>query len=131
MKSIEGLTHTFAHDVGKKYGVVVKGNSAILGWIVRHAASVLNRFMVKPSGRTALEELKLVRFDSPVLAFGENVLARRSGVPDNRLSSTWALDLAWQSGRDQRAHRRHSGRSDQSEDGEEATGGVAMGERAA
>ena len=41
----------------------------------------------KPSGRTAFEELKMVRFTSPVLQFGESVIARRSGVPDNRLSS--------------------------------------------
>ncbi len=32
----------------------------------------------------------MVRFASPVLQFGESVTARRSGVPDDRLSSAWA-----------------------------------------
>ncbi len=53
VKSVEGLTRPFARDAGKKYGVIVKGNLAILGWIVRHAAYVLNRFMVMSSPAAA------------------------------------------------------------------------------
>ncbi len=49
--------------------------------------------MLKLSGRTAHEDLKLSRHDSPMLAFGENALARRSGVPDNRLSSALSLGV--------------------------------------
>ncbi len=75
--------------------MAVKSKSAILGWIVRHAARRLRvqyvHVELKPSGRAALEELNLVRLDSRVLTFGENVLARRSGVPDNRLTSAWSL----------------------------------------
>ena len=93
VKTIEGLTRTFVHAIKKHYQVTVKGNSAILGWIVRHAAFIYNRFMVKPSGRTPIEELKLVRYDSPVLTFGEVVLGRMSGVPDNRLSSAWSVGI--------------------------------------
>ena len=65
----------------------------MLGWLVRHAAFVYNRFMLKESGRTPHEELKLVQYTSPLLCIGENVLARRSGVPDNRLSSAWVLGI--------------------------------------
>ena len=45
------------------------------------------------SGRTAFEELKMIQYMSPLLEFGENVLARRSGVPDNRLNSAWVSGL--------------------------------------
>jgi hypothetical protein len=71
VKSIESLTHTRVFQ--KHYNVTVKGDSAILGWIVRHAAFIYNRFMVKPTGRTPLEELKLIRYDSPVLASSERL----------------------------------------------------------
>ena len=77
VKGIEGLTRTFVHQIQKRCATVVKGNSAILGWIVRHAAFVYNRYMMKSNGRTAYEELKLCRYDYPVLKFGKNVLARR------------------------------------------------------
>ena len=93
VKNIEGLVRTMSSDIGDKYNTRVEANSAILGWIIRHAAWVQNRFVYKVSGRTAFEELKMVKYISPVLQFGESVLARRSGVPDNRLSSAWISGL--------------------------------------
>ena len=93
VKNIEGLVRTMSSDIGDKYNTRVEANSAILGWIIRHAAWVQNRFVYKASGRTAFEELKMVKYISPVLQFGESVLARRSGVPDNRLSSAWISGL--------------------------------------
>ena len=40
VKNIEGLVRTLAADIGDKYKTEVQANSAILGWIIRHAAWV-------------------------------------------------------------------------------------------
>ncbi|CAK0858494.1 unnamed protein product [Prorocentrum cordatum] len=93
VKVVEGLVRTLKHEVEKKYGVQIKGDSAILSWIIRHVTFVQNRFMYKRNGRTAFEDLKMVRFNSPQLNFAENVLANRSGVPDNRLATAWTLGI--------------------------------------
>ncbi len=129
MKIVEGLTCAFVHEIQKRYAVIVNGSSAILGCIVRHAASVYNRFMLKPSSCTPVEELRLIRHDSPVIAFGANTPLRRAG--QSLQLGLVAGHLAWQGDGDKRAHRGYSGWRDQGEDGGEATRGVAVGERPA
>ncbi|CAK0835768.1 unnamed protein product, partial [Prorocentrum cordatum] len=52
-------------------------------------AFVQNRFQYRRNGRTAYEDLKMVKYRSPLLIFAENIPAKKSGVPDNRLTSAW------------------------------------------
>ena len=87
------MVRTFTCDLKKKLGKTIRGDSPIVSWMIRHAAYVLNRFAPRPSGRTPHEELKMVRFVAPLLCFGESVIARKSGVPDNRLSTAWATGI--------------------------------------
>ena len=129
-KSVEGLTRAYARDIQKHYVVVAKGNLAILVRIVRCAAFGHNRFTLKPSGRTPIEELKLIRYDSPVLAFGEMCTrppVRSAGQPLEL--GLVCGHLARPGGGDQRENSMHGGGRDQSENGEEATRGAADGER--
>eukprot|EP00959_Pyramimonas_sp_CCMP1952_P000694 13509-Pyramimonas_sp.AAC.1 len=73
----------------KEVYVVAKGDSAILSWIVKQVTFAQNSFQYKRNGRAAYEDLKMVKYRSPLLNFAEDVLAKKSGVPRDRLTSAW------------------------------------------
>ena len=91
------MTRIMARSVTRAYGQAalphVKGDRPLVSWMVRHNAWIIDRYVVRKNSRTAFEELKMVRYQSPLVNFAECVLARRSGIPDNRLSSSWVLGL--------------------------------------
>ncbi len=93
VKNVEGLVRTMTAELCEIFKCSINATHPILGWIIRHAAYCHNRFAVKASGRTASEELKMVRLTSPMLQLGDSVMARQSGVPDNRLTSSGTSGL--------------------------------------
>ena len=52
-----------------------------------------HRFVVRSSGRTLFEGLTMSKFQSPLLNFGEAVLAKESGAQEGILGSSWDLGL--------------------------------------
>ena len=67
--------------------------SQLLPWIVRHAGFLITRFQVRPSGRTPFEELRMVKYTSPILQMFEKVLAPEAGVTDQKLRGPWQVGL--------------------------------------
>ena len=62
--------------------------------MVRHQSFLGNWFVVRSSGRTPFEELTMSKFQSPLLNFGEAVLAKKSGAQDGKLGfvvGSWHL----------------------------------------
>ena len=64
--SLEGLTK------------VASPNSPILPWLAQQIL-LRNRFVVRSTGRTPFEEFTMSKFKSPLLNFGEAILAKKSG----------------------------------------------------
>ena len=93
VKTLEGLVRTFCRALELNMNVKVLPDSPILGWIVRHAVFIQNRFMVKRNGRTAFEELRLAKFQAPLLEFGESVLGKDCTDHDSKLASSWRVGL--------------------------------------
>ena len=60
---------------------------------MRHGVFLLNPFAVKASGRTPYEELHMTRYNSPLLQFGESVLARRIMDEKGKLASKWEVGI--------------------------------------
>ena len=48
---------------------------------------------MRSSGRTPFEELTMSKFQSPLLNFGEAVLAQGSGAQEGKLGSSWDLGI--------------------------------------
>ena len=80
--SLEGLKRTSEVALEESLGVSISSNSPSLPWLVRHQSFLRNRFVVRASGRTSFEESTMSKFQSPLLNFGEAVLAKESGAQE-------------------------------------------------
>ena len=85
--SFEGLTRTSQVALEESLGVSISSNSPL----VRHQSFLRNRFVVRSNGRTPFEELTMSKFQSPLLNFGEAVLAKECGAQEGKLGSSWDL----------------------------------------
>eukprot|EP00974_Lingulodinium_polyedra_P005946 563189-Lingulodinium_polyedra.AAC.1 len=62
----------------------------VMPWLVRHAAWVVTRFLVKASGRTPYELVKQRKYNGQIVCFGETVWARRPGDREAKLDDMWS-----------------------------------------
>jgi hypothetical protein len=66
----------------------------LMAWVVRHAAWLITRFVVRPSGRTAYEALRGRAYRSELVEIGERVFAKKPGDSQN----VTKLDSRWEAG---------------------------------
>ena len=90
---LEGLTRKSKVASEESLGVSISSSPPILPWLVRHQSFLRNKFVVRSSGRTPFEELTMSKFQSPLLNFGEAVLAKESGAQEGKLDSSWDLGI--------------------------------------
>ena len=87
---LKGITRTIILGVKRHYKLdVIKVDSAMLPWALRHAAFVYTRFQVLRSGRTAWEHLEMTRYNGTLLEFGECVQAKQAVPMQGALDSPW------------------------------------------
>ena len=90
VKIVAGLSRTLREHLTEKTGLKITTQSAILPWMVRHAAYLQGRIARKQiNGRTAYEDLKLTKFKGTLLELGESVIARQAGEHSAKLQSHW------------------------------------------
>ena len=94
VQALAGLTRSLRNDVEKYTGIVITPSSPLLPWLVRHASFILTRFKLRANGRTAFEELRTVKYESPVVKIFEKVIAKVSGSADQKLEGPW-LEGLW------------------------------------
>ena len=101
IQSIEGqvraikisLEKHFEGENGEKTEII-GADSDILDWSVRHAAWQWNRFHVSSTGETPHKRQIGHDYSSPVLEFGETILARTPGQrTQNKLDSNWSSGI--------------------------------------
>ena len=73
VRRIESLTRTYVRVLQEKLGYKVDSTSIVLPWLVRHAAYVLSRFVMRDDGRSASARLRGKECDSPLAQVGETV----------------------------------------------------------
>ena len=91
--SVEGIVRTLRFSTEHNLRLKIGPTSPLLPWIVRHAGFLITRFQVRPSGRTPFEELRMVKYTSPILQLFEKVIAKEVGVTDQKLQGPWQLGL--------------------------------------
>ena len=77
---------TLRHYTERRFGRAIPRESPLMSWLVSWSAEVLNRFKVRPNGRTAHEMATLHKVRHKVLAFGEKVYFQHThiGKDDDR-----------------------------------------------
>ena len=93
--SLGGLTRTSKVALEEALGVSILPTSPILPWLVRHQSYLRNRFVVRSSGRTPVEELTMSKFQSPLINFAEAVLAKESGAERANWDRRGTLVFGW------------------------------------
>ena len=78
-----------------KYKVVLPSTSPITGWLVRHAAWLITRFVEKSTGETAWSAQHLAPYAGMVVPFGEVVeaKARYHELGRAKLSNRWVTGV--------------------------------------
>ena len=55
----------------------VGASHRLMGWMIRHAAWILNRFQIKSDGRTAYRNVRDKDHDRELVQFGESCLVQK------------------------------------------------------
>ena len=74
IQDVEGQTRTLRAALEKRLSQRVRLGNTIVPWLVRHAACLITRCRVRPSGKTSLEMMKGRMTNSRVAEFGETVM---------------------------------------------------------
>ena len=101
IQSIEGQIRAIKISLEKHFEAedgtkteIIGADSNILDWSVRHAAWQWNRFHVSSTGETPHKRQIGHDYSSPVLEFGETILARTPGQrTQNKLDSNWSSGI--------------------------------------
>ena len=62
---------------------------SLIGWLVRHAAWLINRYQVRASGRTPYQHMRQREYQGKVLPFGEVVLYRDPSSEHEKFKRRW------------------------------------------
>ena len=73
IKSVQGMTRTLNSQLGSRLNDKLKRESVLIPWMVRHAASLMSKFIVGSDGMTAYRRLKGREFRNGIAEFGECV----------------------------------------------------------
>ena len=73
IQDFEGQARTLRSALEERIAVPVRLNSPVIPWLVRHAACLITRCRIRPSGRTSYELMKGRRSNALLAEFGEVV----------------------------------------------------------
>ena len=85
--SLEGLTRTSKVGLDEVLGVSILPTYPVLPWLVRHKELPQKSICCASEWPNTFEELTMSKFQSPLLNFGEAVLAIESGAREGKLGS--------------------------------------------
>ena len=71
IQDVEGQCRTMRSALEERLAVPVKIDSPVVPWLIRHAAVLITRCRVRPSGRTSFEMMKGRRSNGKLAEFGE------------------------------------------------------------
>jgi hypothetical protein len=71
IQDVEGQCRTMRSALEERLAVPVKLDSPVVPWLIRHAAVLITRCRVRPSGRTSFELMKGRRSNGRLAEFGE------------------------------------------------------------
>ena len=74
IQELGGLVRTFRAALESRLGAKIGLDHVIVPWLVKHAASVITRHLVRDCGNTSYKLIKGRRCIEPVAEFGEMVL---------------------------------------------------------
>eukprot|EP00972_Heterocapsa_arctica_P106598 15701379-Heterocapsa_arctica.AAC.1 len=80
VQTICGQIRALRLDVERLWSVKLTTRSAILPWIVSHAAFLYNRYQPYRGGATPYERVQKHAYRSAILNFGEPVMVRKPDV---------------------------------------------------
>ena len=80
-------------QVKVSYGIEVNVGHPMLPWIVRHAAWLLNRYLVHSDGCTSYQRRWEKSYTSPLCEFAETIQYRATGKHLHKLSAAWFQGL--------------------------------------
>ena len=95
-RQLYAQTRALRLQLGQDYQTAVTSDHLIMTWLVRHAAWLLNRYVVHEDGKTSYERRWTTRFNSGLCTFGECVnyklqVASRQGP--RKLDAQWDQGL--------------------------------------
>ena len=94
IQDVEGQARTLRAALEQRVQHKVRLRHPVVPWMVRHAAALITRYRVRPSGRTSLEMIKGRRSNAQITEFGEVILFK---IPKTKLNPGKFEDQ-WDSG---------------------------------
>ena len=96
IQDFEGQARTLRSALEARIATPVKLNSPVVPWLVRHAACLITRCRIRPSGRTAYELMKGRRSNAQLAEFGEVVHFKipKTQLTPGKFEDVWA-DGVW------------------------------------
>eukprot|EP00971_Amphidinium_carterae_P226972 4501933-Amphidinium_carterae.1 len=85
IKLIQGLARTLQFALEARYRVVIGPAKPIWPFLIRHAAYLAARFLVKPTGVTPYRAVFGEDFGEQIVEFGETVMARQPVSPSGKI----------------------------------------------
>jgi hypothetical protein len=80
IQTTDGILRTMKDDIETTVGQRLDAKHPVLAWMLRHTGWLHTRFQRHAAdGRTSFEKLRLRRYVSPLVAFGERVHCRHPG----------------------------------------------------
>jgi len=80
---------TLRNQVHKNYGVLPDDTSALIPWLVKHAAWLLNRYLVHADGKTSYYRRWEKNYERAICTFAETLLYRQPGTHRAKLQDQW------------------------------------------
>ena len=94
IQTTNGILRTMKDDIETIVGQKLDAGHPVLAWMLRHTGWLHTRFQRHAAdGRTSFEKLRLRRYVSPLVAFGERVHCRRPGKQLQKLDNQWATGV--------------------------------------
>ena len=87
--TVQGQIRALRAGVNEYYGIDLKADHILVPWMVRRAAWILNRFLIRASGKTPYRALRGKNYDQPIAAFGECVMYRDTDADATKLKPRW------------------------------------------
>ena len=77
-------------QLGREASTAISPTSALLSWLARHSAWLLNHFAANQAGRTPQDLQTMERYRGEVLMFGERVVGNANGEATGRQDQAWS-----------------------------------------
>ena len=96
IKSVMGMIRTLRFALQEKLGSKIGLDHAVVPWMVRHAAMLITRYWIKPSGKTSYQLIKGRRGNTKMYEFGEAVWFKipKTKRPPGKFEEQWEGKLS-------------------------------------